>query len=357
MDEKKICPVCDTEIPADADTCPVCGMYDLNRIFLDKESYEEWVKTTLDPYRSRYRYNQAIVAVAAGYEYTVGLKKGGTVVAAGWRQDEQFLSKGVELIKNWKDIVSVVAEDDHIIGLKKDGTVVVDGYRGYVQGRWKKDVGSWRDIVSIATNGGDMIVGLKRDGTVVTSNRWYVPWQDLSGKFAVGSWEDIGNWRNIVSVAVGHNHIVGLKEDGTVAAFGCDNLYGECDVGNWRDIVSVAVGGLRTVGLKRDGTVVAVGQNDRGQCEVGSWKDIASIAVCGSFTAGLKRDGTVVVAGRHGGGYGRYDVESWKDIVSVDISSTHIIGLKKDGTIVVAVGDNLTEEYGKELCQRLLIDT
>ena len=39
------------------------------------------------------------------------------------------------------------------------------------------------------------------------------------------------------------------------------NYAGQCDVSGWRDIVAVAAGKFHTVGLKRDGTVVAVGWN------------------------------------------------------------------------------------------------
>ena len=37
------------------------------------------------------------------------------------------------------------------------------------------------------------------------------------------------------------------------------------------DIVHVAAGQEHTVGLKADGTVVAVGNNEDGQCDVGDW--------------------------------------------------------------------------------------
>ena len=40
----------------------------------------------------------------------------------------------------------------------------------------------------------------------------------------------------------------------------------------WRDIVSIAVGNSHTVGLKADGTVVAVGRNYDGRCDVSGWK-------------------------------------------------------------------------------------
>jgi len=42
-------------------------------------------------------------------------------------------------------------------------------------------------------------------------------------------------------------------------------------VSRWRDIVAIAAGTAHTVGLRRDGTVVATGSNSHGQLEVGAW--------------------------------------------------------------------------------------
>jgi alpha-tubulin suppressor-like RCC1 family protein len=61
-------------------------------------------------------------------------------------------------------------------------------------------------------------------------------------------------------VAAGEEHIVGLKSDGIVVAWGI-NSFGQMDVGGWTDIVQVAAGAVHTVGLKSDGTVVAVGSH------------------------------------------------------------------------------------------------
>jgi alpha-tubulin suppressor-like RCC1 family protein len=83
----------------------------------------------------------------------------------------------------------------------------------------------------------------------------------------------VDGWRDIVAIAAGSLHTVGLKADGTVVATG-DNAFGQCEVGDWRGIVAVAAGCAHTVGLKADGTVVATGDNAHGQCEVGGWSDI-----------------------------------------------------------------------------------
>jgi len=85
-------------------------------------------------------------------------------------------------------------------------------------------------------------------------------------------------------------------ENGTVVARG-RNLLGQCSTGNWTDIIQVAGGMYHTVGIKADGTVVAVGDNTSGQCDVGSWTDIIQVAAGVYHTVGLKADGTTVAAG------------------------------------------------------------
>jgi alpha-tubulin suppressor-like RCC1 family protein len=49
------------------------------------------------------------------------------------------------------------------------------------------------------------------------------------------------------------------------------NTYGQRDVGTWADIVQVAAGYGHTVGLKSDGTAVAEGHNTYEQCDVDDW--------------------------------------------------------------------------------------
>jgi hypothetical protein len=62
-----------------------------------------------------------------------------------------------------------------------------------------------------------------------------------------------------------------LRADGTVVATG-DNISGQCNVSGWKDIVAIAAGASHTVGLKSDGTVVACGYNGGGQTSVSAWR-------------------------------------------------------------------------------------
>ena len=190
------------------------------------------------------------------------------------------------------------------------------------------EVGDWTDIIQVAAGVGHT-VGLKSDGTVV----------------AVGYNEygccNAGGWTDITQVAAGWSHTVGLKSDGTVVAVG-DNYYGQCNVGGWAGINQTTAGWSHTVGLKSDGTVIAVGLNDGRECDVGSWAGITQVAAAESHTVGLKADGTVVVVGPEIPEEfysGQYDVGNWTGIIEVAAGADHTVGLKSDGT-VVAVGDN-----------------
>jgi alpha-tubulin suppressor-like RCC1 family protein len=51
-----------------------------------------------------------------------------------------------------------------------------------------------------------------------------------------------------------------------------DNSHGQCDVSLWRDVVAVAAGSTHTLGLRTDGSVLAAGNNDDGQCNTARWR-------------------------------------------------------------------------------------
>jgi len=258
----------------------------------------------LNSIRSQLRNPSCLIG--AGFDYTVGVKVDGTVVAVGDND------KGQSDVNGWYDIVAVCASFEHTVGLKTDGTVVAVGDNQF----GACDVSGWQDIVAVSAGSG-YTVGLKADGTVVATDI------NENGECDVSSWQDI------VAVSA-YYHTVGLKADGTVVAAG-DNENGECDVSDWQDIVAVSAGEYHTVGLKADGTVVAVGDNGEGACDVSGWQNIVAVSAGDNHTVGLKSDGTVVTTGFNPDG--QYGVGGWRDIVAVS-ASDHTVGLKSDGTVV-----------------------
>ncbi len=248
--------------------------------------------------------------ISAGGYHTVGLKKGGIVVASGYHSDGQCNVTG------WKNIVAVSAGGYHTAGLKKDGAVVAAGKNDDGQ----CNVSDWKNIAAVSA-GGYHTIGLKKDGTVVATGYNYSDQCNVTG------------WKNIVAVSAGEYHTVGLKKDGTVVAVG-KNDDGQFKVSGWKNIVAVSAGGYHTAGLRKDRTVVATGKNNNDQCDVTGWKNIVAVSAGGYHTVGLKKDGTVVATGKNDDG--QCNVSDWKNIVAVSAGKNYTVGLKIDGTIVIA---------------------
>ena len=200
-----------------------------------------------------------------------------------------------------------------IISVSAGRTLTAQGHNGDGQ----VDIDEWTNIIAIAT-GWRHTVGLNANGDVfVTGYRSESQMKQIS--------ENSEGWINIVAIAAGggsngagsiqeKGHTVALRNDGRVVAVG-DNELGQCDVSEWTDIVAIAAGDFHTVGLKSDGTVITT-QTGQSANEISEWTDIVAVSAGYGFTLGLKADGTVVAAGYDKDG--QCDVETWTNIISYD---------------------------------------
>ncbi len=157
--------------------------------------------------------------IAAGGYHTVGLKSNGTVVAAGSNASGQCD------VDDWEDIIQVTAGVYHTVGLKDDGAVAAAGSNDAGQ----CDVGDWEGMFQVAAGEQQEVGG---DGGDVF-------WQDAHERLAdrpadahADGQRDGAGWTDILQVAPGEDHTVGLKDDGTVVAVG-DNDHYQCDVDDW----------------------------------------------------------------------------------------------------------------------------
>jgi len=260
-----------------------------------------------------------------GISATFGLQTDGTIIVAGGYNTNGNLNVG-----EMRDIVAFACGFKFTVGLQANGTVTAVGRTYSLHYKWP-DIRKWQGVTAIAASGhphADVLYALKQDGTVESAG-------EIDNDWNYGQ-DDVKNWRNIIEIAAGATHTIGLKSDGTVVATGC-NDYGECNVKGWHGIVAVSAGGSHTVGLKFDGTVVATGCNDDGECNTKNWRDVVAISAKYQHTIGLRADGSVVATGAI---KELHTITSeWKDIVEISSSTSFTAGLKSDGT-VVAVGEN-----------------
>jgi len=192
-------------------------------------------------------------------------------------------------------------------------------------------VGWGSQVVGVNLSGGFTAIaasethslGLKQDGSIVAWGRNY------DGECNVPSPNT-----KFVAVAAGGYHSLGLKADGSIVAWG-SNWERQCNVPSPNTgFVAVAAGGYHSLGLKADGSIVAWGSNQYGQCKIPSPNTgFVAVAAGGSHSLGLKAGGSIVAWGDDSSD--KCNVPSPNTgFVAVAAGGSHSLGLKADGSIV-----------------------
>ena len=169
------------------------------------------------------------------------------------RQELTAFKESIESWTNIEDIYSYFPES--LIGIGKDRTLKIE----FVSSFWDENFvfipENWTDIRQLAHNYVPNFYGffgIKGDGSVVYA------YQNSDNSDLGSMLKPIDNWKNIVAIDYSEDHIVGLKNDGTVLATG-DNTYGQCDVSEWKDIIAIIAGPTYTAGLQTNGDIVITG--------------------------------------------------------------------------------------------------
>lgn len=150
------------------------------------------------------------------------------------------------------------------------------------------------DVVSFA-GGYTAVVGLRTNGTVNVLGYETPNIEGLAETMNLAKYET-----NVVDVACAQFAIALLKADGTVkfiiaAEHTSEDMY--VNPPYWTDIAAIASGNNHIVGLKTDGTVVAFGDNSKGQASVSGWSRVSKIQAKDDYTIAIRADGTVIAAG------------------------------------------------------------
>jgi len=177
---------------------------------------------------------QSVVAVAAGYTFSLGLKRDGTVVAWGnystWPTN---VPAGVP--PGLSNVTAIAAGSYHSLALRSDGTVVAWGYNSSGQTNVPADL---RDVVAISA-GTSHSLALKRDGTVVG-------WGASHATAPPGL-------SNVIAIAAGTGSMA-LKGDGTIALWGAW-WSGKSIPSDLTNVVAIAGGYFSWLAVRADGRV------------------------------------------------------------------------------------------------------
>lgn len=122
-----------------------------------------------------------------------------------------------------------------------------------------------------------------------------------------------------------------VRDDGTVFAYDPEGLP-RSQVEDWTDIVAVAAGYDHSLGLKSDGTVVAAEVNEDGECDVEDWEGIKQIAIDVSVSFGLTKEGEVLLAGFIDV-FDRKKVQAWSDVQLLNINADSF-GITSNGEVL-----------------------
>jgi len=303
--------------------------------------------------------------VDGGAYHSAALKRDGTVWVWGGNDYGQ-LGDGTIIDKNAPlqvvslepyGIKKVVAGDFFTVALMSDGTVWAWGDNDFgqlgdgtniqrtvpVQVKGEAGTGFLSGITDIAA-GSFHSLALRDDGTVwAWGYNFFGQLGDGSGLYLDSNTPvSVSGLSNVSSVSAGVNHSLALKSDGTVWAWGWNDIgqlgdgsliqkdspvqvLGEAGAGTFlSDVQSISSGGFHSTALKNDGAVVWV------------WGD-KDFAQLGDGTVGDGDPGTTV-----SGDYSEIPVQTTliSDVIGISSGNAHTLAIDSAGLSLWAWGSN-----------------
>ena len=249
-----------------------------------------------------------------------------------------------------------------------DTTVIYIDDTGAIGFSGSNSNGQLNDLVTTSAikvcEGDSFSVVLLEDGTVLSSG--------LIDKSA----KTIDEWKNIIDIAAGGSHIVGVDSNGRTYCVGNDEA---CEIAGTRNIKKVFASENASILLSNDGSIIYSGSiagssvlkdtknivdidssdnilvfiDDKGvnvfaktgsYIKAESWSDIVDIACGNDFVAGLDSYGKVHI--EIDDITIKEEVEDWNDIICIASGSDYLIGY--DGKTIYGVGNNSYEQFKKE---------
>lgn len=234
-----------------------------------------------------------IIAIAAGYFYSLALKSDGTLMAWGNNSKGQLGDSAIladkptpVAVSGASDIVAISAGAEHSLALKADGTMLAWGLD--VDGQLGDNAQFVDQLLPVPVANANNIVGISagyNHSLAFTSSGNVLAWgSDFGGQLGDNLPKvnkptpvAVNGANQVIAVSGGHFHSLALTSSGTMLAWGSDT-FGELGDGNQvnpqgvpvtvqnvSNIVAIDAGGQFSLALKSDGTLQSWGQDNAGQ--------------------------------------------------------------------------------------------
>jgi hypothetical protein len=255
-----------------------------------------------------------VVAIAAGAQHSLALRSDGTIIGwganlAGQTNVPSGLSNVTALAAG--GILAPTANGGHSVALRADGTVATWGYPA-------TNAPPWLSKVVAVSSGASHTLALTSDGAVAG---WgadnYGESTGSGNQVLTNGWVALNKMplTNVVAIAAGEFHSLALRSDGTVIGWGLNSSGQAIGAASLTDtptngfvrlagqllsnVVAIAAGSAHSLALKQDGTVVAWGANNVGQRDIpAGLSNVVAIAASGNqgmnYSLALTADGNVV---------------------------------------------------------------
>jgi hypothetical protein len=268
------------------------------------------------------------------------------------------ISVQAALIPNfeWNGIVDLDVGLFGISGLDSNGRPMLSGfYPAFVRNQQGPHLGVPPPCivsgVAEICSGAGWYLALKKDATAYyfQGSLWYDRSENLLTPHQISLKSS-----SAVALAAGFNHAMVLKTDGTPSVWhpvtsesgfnpliypdgGASTMMGQTNIpANAVNLVAIAAGQNHCLGLDREGKVVAWGDNSNGQCDVpiAAQSNIVKITAGGDLSMALTRDGRVVFWGLHDVAVGSPEAFQGK-YRFIDVGDNGSLGaLTEDGRLV-----------------------
>ena len=275
------------------------------------------------------------------------------------------------VLKNTARPYTLVKDNINRLSVSETTVVYIDDYSG-VNGSGSNANGELSNL----TSSGAIKVCEGEGFTIILNDNGTLSSAGLIDKYA----KEIEDWKNIVDVAAGNAHVVGVDSNGRVRCSGdesqgacelagtnnikkvyatdfgtvvmdnegvlqyCGSFIGSSSLKNYYNIKDIASSDNILALLNGDNTIDVYSNNSLNYLEAESWDDIVDVACGDSYVAGLDRYGKVHIEVDND--EIRKEVEKWSNIIAIDGASDYLVGF--DGMKIYGVGNNSYGQFKKE---------